>query len=77
MGEREKPGEKDGDVLLHKWEGGGVIGGAMEVMAGEEMNQEEQGKRRGAGGNGTARQKNGRREKNGREEGRGEQMRGD
>lgn len=27
-------------------------------MAGEEMNQEERGKRRGAGGNGTARRKN-------------------
>lgn len=77
MGEREKPGEKDGDVLLHKWERGGGRGGAMEVMAGEEMNREEQGKRRGAGGNGTAQRKNGLREKNGREEGRGEQMRGD
>lgn len=28
MGEREKPGEKDGDVLLHKWEGGGGPRGA-------------------------------------------------
>lgn len=25
MGEREKPGEKDGDVLLHKWEGRGGL----------------------------------------------------
>lgn len=57
MGQRQKPGEKDGDVLLHKWKVRGRFRGAMEVMAGEEMNQEEQGKRRGAGGNGTARRK--------------------
>lgn len=56
MRQRQKPGEKDGDVLLHEWKVGGRFRGAMEVMAGEEINQEEQGKRRGAGGNGTARQ---------------------
>lgn len=54
MGQGEKPGEKDDDVLLHKWKVAGRFRGAMEVMAVEEMNQEEQGKRRGAGGNGTA-----------------------
>lgn len=45
MGQREKPGEKDDDVLLHKWKVGGRFRGPVEVMAVEEMNQEEQGKR--------------------------------
>lgn len=45
----------------------------------EEMNQGEWGKRRGVGGNGTARRKRLQesRRRSGRDEGRGEQMRGD